>query len=59
MATIDELTGVALVMGELKAAAWVTRTRVTAATKELAARGEAAAGRQAEMSLRVVVMLAL
>ena len=38
--------------GELKAAAWVTRTRVTAATEELAALGEAAAGLLPEMSLR-------
>jgi hypothetical protein len=30
---------------------------VTAATEELAARGEAAAGRQAEMSLRVGVIV--
>ena len=42
----------------MKAAAWVTRTRVTAATKELAAQGEAAAGRLPELSL-AGVMLAL
>jgi hypothetical protein len=36
----------------MKAAAEVIRTGVTAATKELAARGDAAARRRAEMSLR-------